>query len=63
MSNKLLFQRQQQQQQANVNSQLEINQAGVGGEERGEEEGLVETLQEIEHEIESSRCNDVISRP
>ena len=45
---------QQQQQQVNANSQLEIN---LGR----EEEGLVETLQEIEHEIECPRCNDVMT--
>ena len=53
MTNELLF---QQQQQLNANSQLEINQ-GVG-EER--EEGLVETFQELEHEIECPRCNDIM---
>ena len=54
MTNELLF---QQQQQLNANSQLEINQ-GVG--ER-EERGLVETLQELEHEIECPRCNEVMT--
>ena len=53
MSNELLYQQQQQQVNANVTSQSEINQ--------GEEEvGLVETLQEVEHEIECPRCNDVM---
>ena len=63
MSNELLFQ-QQQQQQVNANSQLEINQ--VGGQELGEEgkeeeeELVVETLQELDHEIERPKCNDVM---
>ena len=63
MSNELLFQ-QQQQQQVNANSQLEINQ--VGGQELGEEgkeeeeELVVETLQELDHEIECPKCNDVM---
>ena len=54
MSNELLFE--QQQQRVNANNQLEINQVGRGG----EEVGLVETLQELEHEIECPRCNDVM---
>ena len=58
MSNELLFQHQQQQQQANTNSQLEMNQVGGEG---GEEEGLVETLQELEHEIECPRCNEIMT--
>ena len=64
MSNELLFQQQQQQQQqVNANNQLEINQ--VGGQELGEEgkeeaEELVETLQELDHEIECPKCNDVM---
>ena len=54
MSNELLYQQQQQQVNANVTSQSEINQ--------GEEEvGLVETLQEVEHEIECPRCNNVMT--
>jgi hypothetical protein len=63
MSNELLFQ-QQHQQQVNANSQLEINQ--VGGQELGEEgkeeeeELVVETLQELDHEIECPKCNDVM---
>jgi hypothetical protein len=57
MSNKLLFEQQQQQVNTNTTSQLEINQ-GVRG---GEEVGLVETLQELEHEIECPRCNDVMT--
>jgi hypothetical protein len=60
MSNELLFQQQQQQQQVNANSQLEINQVGAGGEEREEKEGLVETLQELDQEIECPRCNDIM---
>jgi hypothetical protein len=57
MSNELLFEQQQRQQQVNANNQLEINQTvGVG-----EEVGLVETLQEIEHEIECPRCNDIMT--
>jgi hypothetical protein len=43
---------QQQQQQVNANSLLEVNQVG--------QEGLVESLQEIEHEIECPKCNDMI---
>ena len=64
MSNELLFQ--QQQQQVNANSQLEINQVQVGGQELGEEgkeeeeELVVETLQELDHEIECPKCNDVM---
>ena len=64
MSNELLFQ--QQQQQVNANSQLEINQVQVGGQELGEEgkeeeeELVVETLQELDHEIECPRCNHVM---
>ena len=61
MSNELLF---EQQQQLNANSQLEINQVQVGGQELGEEgkeeEELVETLQELDHEIECPKCNDVM---
>ena len=54
MSNELLFQQQQQQVNANATSQSEIDQ--------GEEEvGLVETLQELEHEIEYPRCNNVMT--
>ena len=67
MSNELLFQQQQQQQQVNANSQLEINQVQVGGQELGEEgkeeeeeELVVETLQELDHEIECPKCNDVM---
>ena len=56
MSNELLFQHQQQQQQANTNSQLEMNQVGGEG-----EVGLVETLQELEHEIECPRCNEIMT--
>ena len=56
MSNELLFE--QQQQRVNANNQLEINQ-GVG--EEREERGLVETLQELEHEIECPRCNEVMT--
>ena len=61
MSNELLFQHQQpqQQQQANTNSQLEMNQVGGVGER--EEVGLVETLQELEHEIEYPRCNEIMT--
>ena len=61
MSNELLFQ-QQQQQQVNANSQLEINQVGGQelGEEGKEEEELVERLQELDHEIECPRCNHVM---
>ena len=55
MSNELLFE--QQQQQVNANNQLEINQVGRGG----EEVELVETLQELEHEIECPRCNDMMT--
>jgi hypothetical protein len=52
---------QQQQQQANTNSQLEMNQVG-GVRGGGEEEvGLVETLQELEHEIECPRCNEIMT--
>ena len=61
MSNELLFQQQQQQQQVNANNQLEINQVQVGGQELGEEVELVETLQELEHEIECPRCNDMMT--
>ena len=57
ISNKLLFE-QQQQVNTNTTSQLEINQGVRGGEE---EVGLVETLQELEHEIECPRCNDVMT--
>ena len=65
MSNELLF---EQQQQLNANSQLEINQVQVGGQELGEEgkegkeeeELVVETLQELDHEIECPKCNDVM---
>ena len=64
MSNELLFQQQQQQQQVNANNQLEINQVQVGGQELGEgkeeEEELVETLQELDHEIECPKCNDIM---
>jgi hypothetical protein len=67
MSNELLFQQQQQQQQVNANSQLEINQVQVGGQELGEEgkeeekeELVIETLQELDHEIECPKCNDVM---
>ena len=66
MSNELLFQ--QQQQQLNANSQLEINdQVQVGGQElreegkeEEEEELVVEMLQELDHEIECPKCNDVM---
>ena len=67
MSNELLFQQQQQQQQVNANSQLEINQVQVGGQElreegkeEEEEELVVETLQELDHEIECPKCDDVM---
>ena len=55
MSNELLFE--QQQQRVNANNQLEINQVGRGG----EEVGLVEMLQELEHEMECPRCNDIMT--
>jgi hypothetical protein len=57
MSNELLF----QQQQGN-DSQLEINQGQELGEEGKEEEEelVVETLQELDHEIECPKCNDVM---
>ena len=63
MSNELLF---QQQQRVNANSQLEINQVQVGGQELGEEgkeeeeELVVETLQELDHEIECPKCNGIM---
>ena len=66
MSNELLFQQQQQQQQVNANSQLEINQVQVGWQELGEEgkeeeeELVVETLQELDHEIECPKCNGIM---
>ena len=62
MSNELLFeqQRQRQQQQVNANGQLEINREELGV-QRGEGiEGLVETLQELDHEIECPKCNDIM---
>jgi hypothetical protein len=62
MSNELLFeqQRQRQQQQVNANGQLEINREELGVQRREEIEGLVETLQELDHEIECPKCNDVM---